>query len=162
MCLWRQKQSDKIYRLPTAAELITNSVYSGKRMIDEAKTITLPTFIRTGDTYFNEKLLHINSMMREYRLPSLFITLTAAETKWTHLKDILKSTDNKDINPTNRPLHTTLHFTHRKKELWNHIWKKPANSNWRYLSHFLNVLNFKIEVHHIHTQLYGLKKALIK
>src|SRR2546423_6033433 len=85
-----------------------------------SETITLPSFIRTGETYFNEKLLHINAMMKEYNLPSLFITLTAAETKWSHLKDILKSTDNKDTNPTNRPLHTTHHFTHRKKELCNH------------------------------------------
>ena len=60
-------------------------------------------------------------MIKEYKLPSLFITLTAAETKWIHLKNILKSTDNKDSNPTNRPLHTALYFIHRKKELWNHI-----------------------------------------
>ena len=105
-------------------------------MIDETKTTFLPTFIQTRDTYFNEKLLHINAMTREYNLPSLFITLTTAETKWTYLKNILKSTDNKDTNPTNRPLHTTLHFTHRKRELWNHIWKKPANSNWGHLKPF--------------------------
>ncbi|GET04530.1 hypothetical protein RCL_jg7932.t1 [Rhizophagus clarus] len=78
-------------------------------------------------TYFNEQFLHINAMMREYNLPSLFITLTAAETKWSHLKDILKTTGNKDTNPTKRPLHTALHFTHRKRELWNHVWKKPEN-----------------------------------
>ncbi|GBC10072.1 hypothetical protein RclHR1_09310007 [Rhizophagus clarus] len=143
MRLWRQKQSDKIYRPPTAAELITHSVYSGKRTIDETKTTTLPSFIRTGDTYFNEKLLHINAMIREYKLPSLFITLTAAESKWTHLKDILKSTDNKDTVPTNRPLHTALHFNHRKKEFWNHIWKKPANSNWRHLIHFFKRVEFQ-------------------
>ena len=60
-------------------------------------------------------------MMKEYSLPSLFITLTAAEMKWSHLKDILRLTDNKDTNPTSRPLRTTQHFTHRKKELWNHV-----------------------------------------
>ncbi|CAB4431352.1 unnamed protein product [Rhizophagus irregularis] len=81
MRLWRQKQSDRILRPPTASELITHSVYSGK-----------------------------------------------PETKWSHLKDILRSTDNRDTNPTNRPLHTTHHFTHRKKELWNHVWRKPANN----------------------------------
>ena len=117
MRLWHQKQSDRIYRPPTASELITRSVYSGRRMIDESITTTLPSFIRIGDTYFNEKLLHINAMIREYRLPSLFITLTTAESKWTHLKDILKSTDNGNAIPTNRPLHTSLHFIHRKKEL---------------------------------------------
>ena len=128
MRLWRQKQSDKIYRSPTAAELITQSVYSGKRIIDEAKTTTLPTFIRTGDTYFHEKLLHVNAMIKEYGLPSLFITLTMAETKWSHLKTILQSTDNGDATPTNRPLRTALYFIHLKKELWRHVWMKPSNS----------------------------------
>ena len=143
MRLWRQKQSDKIYRPPTASELITQSIYTGKRMIDETKTTTLPTFIRTGDTYFHEKNLHINTMIREYKLPSIFITLTAAESKWTHLKDILKSTDNGDTIPTNRPLHLTLHFIHRKQELWRHIWMKPANSNWGKLNHFFERVEFQ-------------------
>ena len=82
-------------------------------------------------------------MMREYGLPFLFITLTAAESRWTHLKDILKSTDNKNTIPTNRPLYTALHFTHRKKELWNHIWKKPANSKWGQLNHFFERVEFQ-------------------
>lgn len=160
--LWRQKQSDKIFRPPTASELITHSVYSGNRIVDETKTITLPSFIRTGETYFNEKLLHINAMMREYNLPSLFITLTAAETKWTHLKDILKSTDNRDTNPTNRPLHTTHHFTHRKKELWNHVWKKPENSNWGYLNHFFERVEFQNRgASHTHTILW-VEKSIIE
>ena len=155
MRIWRQRESDKMYRPPTASELITRSVYSGNRMIDETKTITLPSFIRTGETYFNEKLLHVNAMMREYGLPSLFITLTAAETKWSHLKDILKSTDNKDTNPTNRPLHTANHFTQRKKELWAHVWRNPANSNWGHLNHFFERVEFQNRgAPHTHTILW--------
>src|SRR6185312_1430941 len=59
------------YRPPTAAELIARSVYSGHKIIDETKTTTLPTFIRTGDTYFYEKLQHINAMTNEYGIPTL-------------------------------------------------------------------------------------------
>jgi len=70
-------------------------------MIDEAKTVTLPTFIRTGDSYFHEKLLHINAMIEQFGLPSLFLTLSMAEGKWTHLKEILESTDNGNTLPTN-------------------------------------------------------------
>src|SRR5213075_2029310 len=98
---------------------------------------------RTGDTYFHEKLLHVNAMMREYGLPSLFITLTIAESKWTHLKTILQSTDNHDTMPTNRPLHTTHHYIHRKQELKQHIWMKPANSNWGELKHFFERNEFQ-------------------
>jgi hypothetical protein len=79
--LWRQTQTHNIHKLPTAAELITQSIYDNKPKIDETKTITLPTFIRTGDTYFHETLLHINVMTDEFSLPKLFITLTMAESK---------------------------------------------------------------------------------
>ena len=49
-------------------------------------------------------------MISSYELPSLFITLTMAESHWEHLHKILKVTDNHDTIPTNRPLHTTLHL----------------------------------------------------
>jgi len=45
MRIWRQQQSDKIYKPPTAAQLITQSVYTGERIIDETQPSTLPTFI---------------------------------------------------------------------------------------------------------------------
>ncbi|CAB4437325.1 unnamed protein product [Rhizophagus irregularis] len=144
-----------IYRPPTASELITRSIYTGKRIINESKTTTLPSFIQTGDTYFNEKLLHINAMIRKFRLPSLFIILTAAESKWIHLKDILKSTDNGNEIPTNRSLHTSLYFTHRKRELWNYVWRKPANSNWGNLIHFFERIGFQNRgAPHTHTILW--------
>ncbi|CAG8607860.1 10986_t:CDS:2, partial [Dentiscutata heterogama] len=47
------------------------------------------------------------------------------EGSWTHLHNILINTDNHDLLPTNRPLHTTLHFVYRlqnikKIEFQNH------------------------------------------
>ena len=114
--IWRKKRTDTIYKPPTTAELITRSIYTGNWIIDERKTVTLPTFIRTGDSYFHEKLLHVNAMIEHYGLPSLFLTLSMAEGKWTHLKEILKSTDNGDTLPTNRPLHTTLYFVKIRME----------------------------------------------
>src|SRR5581483_8826158 len=141
--IWRQNQADSIYRPPTAAQLITQSTYTGQNIIDETKTITLPTFIRTGDTYFHEKLLHINAMSNEFGVPSLFIILTMAENKWTHLEEILKSTDDGNTVPTNRSLHTTLHFIHRKQELKRTIWSNPNNSNWGELLHFFERVEFQ-------------------
>jgi len=52
-------------------------------------------------------------MISSFGLPSLFITLTMAESHWKHLHKILKVSDNYDTILTNRPLHTTLHFIHR-------------------------------------------------
>lgn len=105
--------------------------------------MTLPTFIRTGDTYFHEKLLHVNAMTTEFGLPSIFITLTMAESKWTHLTEILRSTDNGDTRPGNRPLHTALHFVHRKQELKRNVWCKPDISNWGEFCHFFERVEFQ-------------------
>ena len=143
MRIWHQNQADSIYHLPTAVQLITQSTYTGQNIIDETKTITLLTFIWTRDTYFHEKLLYINAMSNEFGVPSLFITLTMAENKWTHLEEILKSTDNGNTVPTNRPLHTTLHFIHHKQELKRTIWLNPNNSNWRELLHFFERVEFQ-------------------
>ena len=41
-------------------------------------------------------------------LPTLFITLTMAESKWIHLTEILRKTDNHDTIPTNRPYHVSM------------------------------------------------------
>ena len=141
--LWKQRQADKIYQPPTAAELIQKSTYTNANIINESITTTLPTFIRTGDTYFHEKELHINTMISEFGLPSLFITLTMAENHWTHLHKILKVTDNHDTIPTNRPLHTTLHFIYRLQQLKKHIWKNPEHSRWGNLIHFFERVEFQ-------------------
>ena len=141
--IWRQNNADKIYHPPTAAELIKQSSYSNNQIIDESITTTLPTFIRTGDTYFHEKQLHVNTMISSYGLPSLFITLTMAESHWTHLYKILKVSDNHDTIPTNRPLHTTLHFIHRLQQLKNYVWKNPEHSEWGNLNHFFERVEFQ-------------------
>lgn len=141
--IWRQNQADKVYRPPTAAELIKQSTYSNEPIIDESITTTLPTFIRTGDAYFHEKLLHVNTMISSFGLPSLFITLTMAESHWKHLHKILKVSDNHDTIPTNRPLHTTLHFIYRLQQLKNNVWKNPEHSEWGNITNFFERVEFQ-------------------
>jgi len=48
-------------------------------IIDEQKSMPLPTFIRTGDSYFKEKEHHLNTMVNVKSLPTLFITLYIVE-----------------------------------------------------------------------------------
>jgi DNA replication protein DnaC len=141
--IWRQNQADRVYRPPTAAQIIQQSAYSNRPIINESITTTLPTFIRTGDTYFHEKELHVNTMISSYGLPSLFITLTMAESHWTHLHKILKATDNYNTIPTNRPLHTTLHFIHRLQKLKKFVWKNPEHSRWDKINHFFERVEFQ-------------------
>ncbi|GET55930.1 putative replicase/helicase/endonuclease [Rhizophagus irregularis DAOM 181602=DAOM 197198] len=43
--------------------LITNSIYTGRPIIDET---TVPSYIRTGDSYFRQKEYHINTMVQGF------------------------------------------------------------------------------------------------
>ncbi|CAJ0908479.1 3670_t:CDS:2 [Entrophospora sp. SA101] len=130
-------------KLPSAAQLIKQSVYTGLPIIDESITTTIPTFIRTGDSYFHNKELHVNAMINNFGLPNLFITLTMAEGHWTHLHRILAATDNKDTLPTNRPLHTTLFFINYLQELKANVWRKPQHSNWGNIDNFFERVEFQ-------------------
>jgi len=80
--LLRQRNVNGTSSLPTGPELLRRSVYNGRLIVDEDKSVTLPSFIRTGDTYFKGRELHLNAMVNELGLLSLFITLTMAEFRW--------------------------------------------------------------------------------
>ena len=56
-------------------------------IVDEQKSMPLPTFIRTGDSYFREKEHLLNTMVSAKGLPTLFVTLSMAESKWIHLNN---------------------------------------------------------------------------
>jgi len=124
-----KKNIDESHRLPLAIELIQQSNYSNTYYINEDITIPIPIFIRTGDFYFHEKELHLNSMLQKFGLPTLFITLLMAESKWIELQEILQQTDNNNTIPTNRPLHCALHFINRFRSLKKEVWKNERISD---------------------------------
>ncbi|CAG8788315.1 14284_t:CDS:2, partial [Cetraspora pellucida] len=141
--LVRQSVTDETHRPPTTIEIIEHSTYTDGWRYSETKTSPIPTFIRTGDGYFQKKNMHLNTMIRELGLPTIFIMLTMAEGSWTHLHNILANTDNKDLLPTNRPLHATLHFIHRLQNIKKYIWKDPNVSEWGTYSHFFDRIEFQ-------------------
>jgi len=67
--------------LPTARQLLQPSNYHLYNIIDETKTTPLPSFICTGDTYFYQKQLHLNAMLKKKGLLSLFIILSITESR---------------------------------------------------------------------------------
>ncbi|RHZ77740.1 hypothetical protein Glove_173g25 [Diversispora epigaea] len=79
--------ADNVETLPNAHDLLQQSSYESRDIIDESKTFPLPTFM--CDTYFHERQLHLNAILRKLGLPTLFITLSMAENRWTHLHKIL-------------------------------------------------------------------------
>jgi hypothetical protein len=77
--LLHQKNTDRNHRPPTTIEIIEQSLYTGNNKYNEEITTPIPTFIRTGDTYFQKKTMHLNSMITELQIPTIFITLSMAE-----------------------------------------------------------------------------------
>ena len=63
----------------TAADLITNSIYNNKPVINEHITTT-------GSTYFREKEFQVQTMVNAFQLPQIFYTTTMNENGWEHLK----------------------------------------------------------------------------
>ncbi|GET03473.1 AAA family ATPase [Rhizophagus clarus] len=129
--------------IPTARDLLCQSTYSSYNIIDERKTIPIPTFIRTGDTYFHHKQLHLNAMLNKLGLPNLFITLSMAESRWTHLHDILANSDNGDTLPTNRPFHCANYFVHKFQSLKKELYKKPGLTGFGKITNFFDRVEFQ-------------------
>lgn len=139
----RQNQVSQLFNPPRAVDLIQSSIYNDRPIINEKITTTLPTFIRTGDSYFREKEHHVNAMINRYGLPQLFITLTMNEGRWEHLRKILSKTDNCNTLPTNRPFHCTQHFIHRLRSMKNGLWKNSEMTNWGNILHFFERVEFQ-------------------
>ena len=102
----------------SAIQLLRKSHYTNEMIVDEQRSMPLPTFIRTGDSYFKEKEHHLNTMVKAKGLPTLFITLTMAEHKWIHLTEILRNTDNHACTiPTNLPYYVSMYYIQRYRSL---------------------------------------------
>ncbi len=62
-CILQKKNINESHWLLLPIELIKQSNYSNAHCINEDLLIPIPTFIRTGDSYFHEKELHLNSII---------------------------------------------------------------------------------------------------
>ncbi|CAJ0649080.1 16581_t:CDS:2, partial [Entrophospora sp. SA101] len=62
---------------------------------------------------------------------------------WIHLRHILGASDNFDTVPSNRPLHTTLHFIHCHQNLKRLIWKDPDVCGWGTCKDFFEHVEFQ-------------------
>ncbi|PKY57662.1 hypothetical protein RhiirA4_484861 [Rhizophagus irregularis] len=59
-----------LYQL-TAADFITNNIYTECPIINETKTTIVASYIRTGVSYFCQKEHHINTMVQGFGLPQI-------------------------------------------------------------------------------------------
>jgi hypothetical protein len=139
--LLRQRQHDN-QRRPRGGALLQQSLYTNQTIISESITTSVPSFVRTGDTYFHRREMHFNTMIEALGLPQLFVTFTFSE-QWPQLALILKSTDNGDPLPPNRPLHVTLYCYERFDHIRNFLLKNKIYSGFGDLKHFVERHEFQ-------------------
>ncbi|RHZ83458.1 hypothetical protein Glove_92g61 [Diversispora epigaea] len=65
ICILKQKAIDREH-LPIITNLITNSIYSNISIVNEIKTTTVPSYIRTEDTYWHQKEHHLNIILHHF------------------------------------------------------------------------------------------------
>ncbi|GES90087.1 Pif1-like helicase domain-containing protein [Rhizophagus clarus] len=82
-------------------------------------------------------------MLNKLGLPNLFITLSMAESRWTHLHDILANSDNGDTLPTNRPFHCANYFVHKFQSLKKELYKKPGLTGFGKITNFFDRVEFQ-------------------
>lgn len=116
--------------------MIAESSYNTQPILDESKTTTIPSSIRTAAPFFQKKQYQVNTMLSSFGLPQIFYTMTMAEDKWPHLHEILRHTDNQNTLPSNRPLHTYLFYCNYLTNIRNKLWKHPTLSRWGKWEHF--------------------------
>ena len=75
-------------------------------------------------------------MIRAYGLLQIFYTMTMAEDKWPHLHQILRTSDNNDTLPTNRPLHVYMFYRNYLNNIRNKLWKNLNLAGWEKWKHF--------------------------
>jgi DNA replication protein DnaC len=125
----KQRNTDRINH-PTLSDILAVSAYTGNPIINEIKTTTIPSYIRTGNTYWRKKEHQLNTIIKTFNLPQIFYTVTMAEGKWKHLHEILKKTDNGNTIPTNRPFHVYHHYQNRLKSIHHYLWKNEKLCKW--------------------------------
>jgi len=125
----KQRNTDRTNH-PTLSDILATSAYTGRSIIDEVKTTTIPSYIRTGNTYWKKKEHQLNTIIKTFGLPQMFYTVTMAEGKWKHLHEILKKTDNGNTIPTNRPFHVYHHYQNRLKSIHHYLWRNEKICQW--------------------------------
>ncbi|EXX55721.1 Pif1p [Rhizophagus irregularis DAOM 197198w] len=125
----KQRNANRADHL-TLSDLLALSAYTGRPIINEVETTTIPSYIRTGDTYWRKKEHQLNTIMKTFGLPQIFYTVTMAEGKWKHLHEILKKTDDGNTIPTNRPFHVYHHYHNRLKSIHHYLWRNKNICSW--------------------------------
>jgi hypothetical protein len=142
-------------RPPTANDLLRQSTYGDYYITNEQIAHSIPSFIRSGSTYFKERQHDLHAMISKFGPPSLFVTLTASEEDWDDLQEVLVKTDNGDSTASHRPVHSTIHFLNRYHYFRNKVLKNINMSSFGELRAYFSRKEFqKRQMLHVHDLLW--------
>jgi hypothetical protein len=133
MCL-RKRKGEK----PTAGELLNPTGI--EKLICHDHGFRLLKEIRTSPAYWEGKTKHTFAMIRQLGVPTLFLTLSAAESRWSELLVILKqvldgvtiSEDEASLMPFEKkadlirrdPVTCSRYFDYRLRNAFNILFKR--------------------------------------
>ena len=126
--------------------------------------------IRSSPPYFENKKKNLMAMIRQLGIPTLFISLSAADTKWTDLLSSIqtlltnKLCPNEEIEQmswsekckliSSHPTVCSLYFDNRVKKFYKHILKSPHSPFGKLINFFYRVEFQHRGSPHIHSLLW--------
>ena len=126
--------------------------------------------IRSSPPYFENKKKNLMAMIRQLGIPTLFISLSAADTKWTDLLSSIKTLltnklcTNEEIEQmswsekcsliSSHPTVCSLYFDNRVKKFYRHILKSPHSPFGQLVNFFYRVEFQHRGSPHIHSLLW--------
>ena len=126
--------------------------------------------IRSSPPYFENKKKNLMAMIRQLGIPTLFISLSAADTKWIDLLSSIKTLltnrlcPNEEIEQmswsekckliSTHPTICSLYFDNKVKKFYKHILKSPHSPFGKLLNFFYHVEFQHRASPHIHSLLW--------
>src|SRR5262249_10307640 len=136
------------------------SAYGNHNILNEDISEGIPSFIRSGSTYFKERQHDLHAMIRTFGAPQLFLTLSAAEDRWPDLQHVLATTDSGNTSASHRPVHSAIHFLNRYHYLRKKILKSVPCSGFGALRAYFSRKEFqRRSMTHVH-DLYWTTKTI--
>ena len=138
--LIRMDKTNREQNRPTGDQLLQKSMYGDWNIVNEKITDTLPSFVRTGDTFYRTIEADLSAFVKARLKPQLFMTVTLSE-RWPEFRTIIQSAQDflntlsgeahgQAANPTNFPWEAVEYYYERIYHLRRHLLANPRVSGF--------------------------------
>lgn len=139
---------------PTGDQLLQKSMYGDWNIGNEKITDTLPSFVRTGDTFYRTMEANLSAFVKARLKPQLFMTVTLSE-RWPEFRAIVQSAQNflntlsgrghpETANPTNFPWEAVEYYYERIYHLRRYLLANPRVSGFGKLKEMVIRYEFQL------------------